>query len=138
MKNICPLSSTAQVPSAQFVAKPVMAIFSRSHAAIWHATRLLGGYESARLVDRCIATLERDQTLTNCVQIMLDQILDILSLEEVDDPEKPFMGFFAAIDPSDPVVEEICLLTDALREAIEEARQRKAWASKRQKVPEAA
>lgn len=138
MKNICPPPSEVQYSPAQYAIKPVMTLFSTRQTAIWHATRLLGGYESARLVDRCTAALERDKALTNCVKIMLGQILEILTLEEVDDPEKPFMGFFAAIDPSDPVVEEICLLTDALREAIEDAHQLEVWASKQQKVPKAA
>lgn len=138
MKTIRPFPTIAEPSPAQFAVKPVMAFFSTSHLAIWHAARLLGGYESARLVDRCIGALERDQALTNRVQIMLDQIVDILTLEQVDDPDQPYMGYFAAIDPGDPVVEEICLLTDALRDAMVEARQRKAWARKRQKLPQVA
>ena len=138
MKTIHPLPSAAQPTPAQFAVKPVMILFSTSHLAIWHAARLLGGYESARLVDRCFGALERDKALTNRVQIMLGQILDTLSLEENLRIDQPYMGYFAAIDPSDPVVEEICLLTDALREAIDEALQRKAWALKQQKVPQVA
>jgi hypothetical protein len=33
------------------------------------------------------------------------------------------MGFFAAIDPADPVVEEICLLCDGLGTAMADAAQ---------------
>lgn len=133
MKVIRPSPYLTQISPSQFAVKPVIALFSTGHLAIWHAARLLGGYEPARLVDRCIGVLERDQALTDRVQIMLQQILDILSLEKVDDPGQPYIGYFASIDPSDPV-EEICLLTDALRAAIDEANQRKAWARKQQKT----
>lgn len=138
MKTIRLNAKEEQVSPANFAAKPVIALFAKQHLAIWHAARLLGGYEASRLVDRCIGALERDSAITDRVLIMLDQILAVLSLEKVHDPDQPYMGYFAVIDPVDPVVEEICLLTDDLRAAIEEARQRNAWASKQQKVPEAA
>ena len=93
---------------------PVLAFFSSHYEGIWHAARLLGGYESARLVDRCAELLTQDQRVTNKARVMLDQILSILSLDRVEDPNLPYMGHFALIDPLDPVVEEICLLTDGL------------------------
>ena len=52
---------------------------------------------------------------------MLGQILAVLSLDHVDDPGLPYKGYFAAIDPGDPVVDEICLLTDELRGALKDA-----------------
>ncbi|SDY25978.1 hypothetical protein [Citreimonas salinaria] len=94
---------------------PILAYVSAHHEALWHAARLLGGYESARLVDRCAELLAQDRRVTSRTRMMLDQILAMLSLEEVDNPNLPYMGHFAVIDPLDPVVEEICLLTDGLR-----------------------
>ncbi len=44
----------------------------------------------------------------------LNDLFDILALENVDDLTHPEAHFFAAIDPSEPIVEEICLLTDEL------------------------
>lgn len=100
-------------------ADPVLSFISARQEALWHAARLLGGYESARLVDRCIELLTLDRRVTTRTRFMLDQILALLSLEKVDDPDLPYMWHFAVIDPVDPVVEEICLLTDELRHALE-------------------
>jgi len=97
---------------------PVLSFISRHHEGLWHAARLLGGYESARLVDRCVEFLVQNRRVTPRSAIMLDQILAVLSLEHVHDENLPYMGFFALIDPCDPVVEEICLLADGLRHAL--------------------
>ena len=127
-----------QLTPQQFAAKPVIALFKKSHSEIWHSARLLGGFEASRLVDQCVGALEQDAAITNRVRIMLDQILKMLSLDEVDDPNQHFMAYFAVIDPLDPVVEEICLLTDSLRAAIEEAAERKTWALSQVRSPQAA
>lgn len=47
----------------------------------------------------------------------LDMLEDLLALRHVDDPERIEAERFAMIDPESPVVEEICLLLDGLREA---------------------
>ncbi|WP_417743702.1 hypothetical protein [Salipiger sp.] len=138
MKTLRTEPRDGQPSPSTFAAKPVLSLFAASHLAIWHAVRLLGGYEAARLVDRCVGALERDNALSHRVQIMLAQILDILSLEDVHDPNQPYMGYFAAIDPSDPVVEEICLLTDALRDALDEAHRRYNWACQQKKFSQVA
>lgn len=52
---------------------------------------------------------------------MLAELLSLLMLENVHDPERPEAGFFALIDPADPAIEEICLLTDGFRNALEQA-----------------
>ena len=36
-----------------FAAIPVLKFMSEMHDALWHAARLLGGYETSRLVDKC-------------------------------------------------------------------------------------
>eukprot|EP00903_Cladosiphon_okamuranus_P019000 g17477.t1 len=123
---------------ATFAAKPILAFFEEKHFEIWHAARLLGGYDASRIVDKCAARLEAIGCVDNQVLIMLDQILSTLSLEEVDDPDKPFMGFFAVIDPSDPAVEEICLLTDGLRDAMTACNRRMHWAHEKEHCQEAA
>jgi hypothetical protein len=108
-------------PSHDILADPVLCFVAAHHEGLWHAARLLGGYESARLVDRCISLLVENGCVTPRTRIMLDQILTVLALDLVHDPDQPYMGFFAAIDPLDPVVEEICLLTDSLRHALARA-----------------
>jgi hypothetical protein len=102
----------------EFSADPICTFVSAHYEGLWHAARLLGGYEAARLVDRCQDLLALDGRLTSRTRLMLGQILAILSLEMVGDPESSYTAHFAAIDPLDPVVEEICLLTDGLREVL--------------------
>ncbi len=97
---------------------PVLRFVSTHQDGLWHAARLLGGYASARLVEQCVEYLGQDRRVTPRTRIMLAQILSVLALENVDNPDLPYLGFFAVIDPSDPVVEEICLLTDGLTAAI--------------------
>ncbi|WP_185803373.1 hypothetical protein [Pontivivens nitratireducens] len=99
--------------------EPILLFISAHYEGLWYATHRLGGCETARLVDRCVELLLRDRCLTRRTRIMLKQILDVISLENVDDPALPYMEHFAAIDPLDPVVEEICLLSDGLRHAFE-------------------
>lgn len=107
-------------------ADPILTFVSANYEGLWHAARLLGGYEAARLVDRCRERLMADGVPTSCARLMLGQILAILSLEMVGDPESSYTAHFAAIDPLDPVVEEICLLTDGLCDVLEHADHRKA------------
>jgi len=49
---------------------------------------------------------------------LLSALGDILFLKHVDDPGKAQSGYFAAIDPADPVIEELCLLADGFAEAL--------------------
>jgi hypothetical protein len=49
----------------------------------------------------------------------LRDLLGILTLEHVHDDTRIEAMLFAEIDPADPVVEDICLLTDGLRDVLE-------------------
>ena len=124
-----------QISADEFAAKPILDLFQKKYGELWHAARLLGGYDASRMVDKCAARLEQQGMVDNQSAILLKQVLDILALEEADDPDKPYMGFFAAIDPRDPVVAEICLLTDQLREALELVEQRREWLTTKQSAP---
>jgi hypothetical protein len=111
MKIILPAASSKHV-CAESAAAQVIAFVADHQSALWHAARLRGGYEASRLVDRCVELLEQERAITNRSLMILNQLLALLAGE---DPELPLMGFFAAIDPTDPIVEEICLLSDGLR-----------------------
>jgi hypothetical protein len=50
---------------------------------------------------------------------LLSALMDILSLKRVDDPGQAQSGYFAAIDPAVPVIDEICLLADSFAEALD-------------------
>lgn len=99
---------------------PVHAFFDRNQDGLRHAARLLGGYESMRLVDQIHEALQSDGDISRRTRLSLDALRDLFHLENVGDPDRPEMGFFAVIDPHDPIVEEICLLTDGLTAALSE------------------
>jgi hypothetical protein len=103
----------------EIAALPVIAYVAEHETGLWHAARLLGGYEMARLVDRLAEALRQDPRLTARVRLMLDQVLSLLTLEHVHDPNRAEMAHFVVLDPSDPAVDEICLLADGLRDAID-------------------
>ena len=123
--------------SPDFAALPVMAFVAKQQTALWHAARLLGGYEAARLVDRCAELLEQERLVTTRVRGMLDQLLQVLTLEHVHDPDLPHMGYFAVIDPIDPVVEEICHLANGLRDVLAQFEVRRDWAETRRMAKKA-
>ena len=94
-----------------------------------HAARLLGGYDAMDLVDEIAEALRYDPKISRRTRTRLNTLGDLLRLENVGDPDRPEMGYFAVIDPNDPAVEEICLLTDGLEDAVkdwDEVRQRSA------------
>lgn len=102
----------------EFAGTPVAEYIAHHEAALWHAARLLGGYERAKLVDRLAEALRQSPRLNSRIRTMLDQVVALLALGHAHDPDRPETGFFAIIDPSDPAVDEICLLVDGLRDAI--------------------
>jgi hypothetical protein len=44
----------------------------------------------------------------------MKKLHDLLTLQHVADLDREECGYFAEIDPADPAVEEICLLSDGL------------------------
>lgn len=102
---------------------PILSLFRIRHADLWYAIRMLGGYEASHVVDRCARRLEDRQFIDDQAWIMLNQIHAFLALEDTNDPRKPFLGFFAAIDANDPVVEEICVLRNELGSAMDLVRE---------------
>lgn len=100
---------------------PVAELFAASSEGLANAAALLAGKDGARLVSRLHDAISRGATRASSTRRDLFDLLDILALEHVDDETRPEAAYFAGIDPCDPVVEEICLLTDQLREALDMA-----------------
>jgi hypothetical protein len=100
---------------------PVATYVAEHQAALWHAARFLGGYEAALLVDQLAAALQQDSRMTAGVRSVLGRLLSLLTLEHVHDVHRPEMAYFVTIDPADPAIEEICLLTDGLRSALHQS-----------------
>lgn len=78
------------------------------------AARLLGGPRWARRVVQLCADVRNGVLSRRACLGELHAILGLLRLECVDDLASDEAAFFASIDPSDPRVLDICLLTDRL------------------------
>jgi hypothetical protein len=76
----------ARASAEEISVDPLLVFVTLNHAALWQAVRFLGGYEAARVVERCIALLERDGRVTPRARMMIEQIHSVLTLDRVDDP----------------------------------------------------
>lgn len=97
---------------------PIHGFFEEHRDALLNAAGLLGGREGVNLVEEIIDALSRDNDLSRRTIRLLHDLEDLLALENVGDPDRAETGYFSAIDILDPVVDEICLLTDGLRAAV--------------------
>ena len=66
-------------------------------------------------------TLSTQSSLSGRASRELIALHGLLALDHVGDPSRPEAGYYAALDPASPQVEEICLLADELRQVFEEA-----------------
>lgn len=97
-------------------------LFVEEHQdALAQAAERLAGRRGALLVADLVDRLGSETHLSRATHAGLHQLLDVLSLERVHDPDREESVLFADVEPTDPVVEEICLLTDQLRDALAEA-----------------
>ena len=77
-----------------------------------------GGRPWLRRTQRLIDDMCTEPRLTRRIRAEVLHLRDLLQLEHVDDMERPEAGYFAEIDPDATYVSEICLLTEALADAI--------------------
>ncbi|NDU99882.1 hypothetical protein [Pseudoroseicyclus tamaricis] len=82
--------------------------------ALLDAAGLLGGSRSIRLAQNALDGLMGSGAPSRSTMRTLDELLDLLMLEHVHDPSRVEAALFAAIDPANACVEEICLLADQL------------------------
>ena len=129
-----PIALASAKSAPDFAAKPIVEFIAANQTALWHAARFLGGYDASRLVDRCAELLEHERSVSNHVRLMLDRLVALLTLEHGHDPNRPNMGYFAVISPTDPVIEEIGFLCDGLRHALKEFEARRDWTEARRKA----
>lgn len=114
--HIRPNTFTAADPFA-----PLREFVGSHREALINAAELLGGPRGARLALDALDGLAFESVLSRRTRRRFAALLELLSLEHVHDETREEAARFAAIDPSDPVVEEICALTDGLRDALERA-----------------
>lgn len=84
-----------------------------------NAALLLGGHPWLRRMQRLIDDVSSEPRVTRRIARELRELQALLHLEHVYDLERPESAYFAELDPAAPYVEEICLLTEALDEALE-------------------
>lgn len=81
------------------------------------ASRLLGGAKAeCRTLDLLDCVGADLPLLSRRTERLLVALHELLTLQHVGDRDRVEGDFFAMIDPSKPVVEEICLLADGLLE----------------------
>lgn len=101
---------------------PALRFFIDEHVdGLHNAASLLGGARGARLVDTIIDQLANEARPGGATWSALRELLGLLTLEHVHDESREEAALFAQLDPANPIVDEICLLTDQLRDALEEA-----------------
>jgi hypothetical protein len=105
------------MPRDFFFTPPHTAFILANAAAICSSASLLGGPVAEARVHRLIDEASLASPLNSRLERELDALENLLSLENVQDFDSVEAERFALIDPSDPVVEEICLLLDGLRHA---------------------
>lgn len=91
--------------------------------ALRNASSLLGGPKWLRRADQLIEDLQTDRRMTERSVTIAQAILKLLRLEMADAEGSEEAARFAAINPTWPVVEDICLLSEAFHEALEQSTQ---------------
>lgn len=83
-------------------------------SALANAAYHLGGGSSSDAVFRLIDDLREARKLTASHLRQLARLHSLLALENVGDPSRDETACFASLVPGSSLVDEICLLTDAL------------------------
>lgn len=100
--------------------RPLRSFFETHRQAIESAAQLLGGRRGTRLARELAEELSYGNAVSRRCRRRLDDLLALFALEHVGDPKRDEAVYFARIDPSSPVVEDICLLTDMFRDALDQ------------------
>lgn len=87
---------------------------------IQHAALLLGGRPWLRRTQSLLRALQGPAELTARIEHEAHALLALLALEHSGDPHSDEAKFSATVDPSSPDLEDLCLLAEALREALAE------------------
>lgn len=86
--------------------------FAEHRDALLNAASLLGGPQAARRVAALAQAISSPIPPAQRTWRDLDWFASLLALDHVEDPDSVEAVCFAQIDPADPVVADICLLTD--------------------------
>lgn len=104
------------------ISAAVMQLFvylSEHRDGLENAAALLGGPDAARRFRALYGAVSVPQPrFTHWISRELVNLHRLLSLDDVADFDSPAAYHFSLIDPADPVVADICLLTDELRDCM--------------------
>ena len=89
--------------------------------ALQNAALLLGGLPYLRRTIQLIEDLQQDRGLTRRIVSNALALQSLLTLEHVHDFDRPESTYFSELDPCMPYVEDICLLSDGLADAIRQS-----------------
>ena len=92
----------------------VREFFKNHGTACTNASLILGGQRSQARTVGLIFTFREATRLSRHQKAELVHLHRLLTLDFVGHPDAEETAFFAEIDPGDPIVEEICLLSDRL------------------------
>ena len=91
-------------------------LFEHRRGAFLNAASLLAGSRGVAIVNAIVENLQRG-SVGRGTRSALRRLLAILSLDDVDTASEYFLG----IEPADPRVDAICILTDELRDTLQAA-----------------
>jgi hypothetical protein len=93
--------------------------FLGEHAeGLQNAALMLGGRPWLRRLQGLMDDVSEESRITLRISRELKELRALLHLEHVHDIDCPEAAYFAELDPTEPYVEEICLLADGLDEAL--------------------
>jgi hypothetical protein len=96
------------------VRTPLHDFVERNAPALRNAAGMIGGGGAVQTVNRLFGDLSTTSTISVHTQKRVDRLMRLF---ELDDAVVGDDFLLTIIDPTDPVVEEICLLADGLRDA---------------------
>jgi len=114
------LYSTSSVFSKDPSLNIVRLFFSEFGEATQNAILLLGGTNAHRRCLRLFTALREANSLTHRHKEELVRLHSVLMLDALDGSEDGPFHLFVAIHPSDPIVEDLCLLADGLLDLLQE------------------
>jgi hypothetical protein len=91
--------------------------------ALVAAAEWLGGTRGAGRALDALDSLSDAHLAPRQVLALFEELLDLLMLEHVHDPHREEASFFAALNPWDARVEDVCLLADGLTDALAACRE---------------
>lgn len=94
--------------------------------ALLNAGSWLGGSSGARCAHEALDSLTAPSVSRRRVLRYFGDLLALLMLEHVHETEREEAAIFAALDPGDPRVEDVCLLADGLASRLAACREAEA------------